>query len=68
MTAENITCPWCDKGALIAEGKGSVRISCRCHECGKFFKVDFQTMTAMRGAALRKVAWVGTARLKRPPE
>lgn len=65
MVTENITCPWCYRGALIAEGTGKVRISCRCHECGKFFKVDFQTMTATRGVALKRTTLGGATRLKR---
>lgn len=56
MSTEYLTCPWCQKGTVVVDGRGKVRFSCRCHECGHFIKVDAHAMTATRGSALKKTS------------
>lgn len=54
MSVKYLICPWCQKGTVVVDGRGKVRFSCRCHECGHFIKVDAHAMTATRGTALKK--------------
>lgn len=54
MKIENVTCPWCQKGTVVVEGHGEVKVSCRCHACGRFFQVDVKTMIATRGTAYKR--------------
>ena len=54
MSTEYLTCPWCHKGTVVVDGRGKVRFSYRCHECGHFIKVDAHAMTVTRGNARKK--------------
>jgi len=38
------TCPWCGRGKTMADTRADIRISCHCSNCGKYYKVDFNTM------------------------
>jgi len=38
-----VSCPWCGRGITIADTKADIRISCQCSNCGRYYKVDFNT-------------------------
>ena len=46
----NIPCPWCERGATLADKPAKVNISCRCHECGRFYNIDLENQRAFKTA------------------
>ena len=45
------TCPWCDRGEVLARGKGPVEISVQCpkSKCRRIFTIDLDTGKTERG-------------------
>ena len=49
-----IRCPWCGKGETLVDKPAIVNISCRCHECGRFYNIDLQNQRAEKVAPIPK--------------
>ena len=45
-----IACPWCRRGETLVDKTAAVNISCRCHECGRFYNIDLEHQRAERAA------------------
>jgi uncharacterized protein (DUF983 family) len=43
-----VPCPWCGQGKTFADNYADIRISCQCNICSRFYKIDFQTLRAVR--------------------
>ena len=43
-----VLCPWCRKGETLADASADIRVSCSCRICGKFYRIDFNTMCAVK--------------------
>jgi len=41
-------CPWCGQGKTFADKPADIRVSCQCPFCEKFYKIDFNTMRAIK--------------------
>lgn len=41
---ERATCPWCEKGEVLADRRAKVTISTRCPKCNRVFWVDLETL------------------------
>lgn len=51
----NIPCPWCGRGETLADKPATVRISCRCHECGRFYNINLENQRAEKAAPISKM-------------
>ncbi len=49
-----LICPWCQKGAVLTQGRANVRISVQCSKCGRFYSADLNTMETQRTSACRR--------------
>jgi len=46
-----IPCPWCGIGETLADQPADIRISCQCNVCKRFYRIDFQTLRAIKTKA-----------------
>jgi uncharacterized protein (DUF983 family) len=49
-----ITCPWSGTGKTFADKPADIKVSCRCHECGKIYHINFNTQRAVKAKANSK--------------
>jgi hypothetical protein len=43
-----VLCPWCGQGETLADKQADIRISCQCNICRRFYRIDFQTLRAIK--------------------
>lgn len=49
-------CPWCNKGEVLADGKGKITLSVQCPKCGRFFTADMDKLKTERATAQRRTS------------
>lgn len=49
-----VTCPWCGTGKTFADKPADIEVSCRCHECGKIYHINFNSLRAVKAKATQK--------------
>ena len=49
-----VLCPWCEKGETLADKPADINLSCRCHACGKFYKIDLKNRRAEKAMSAPK--------------
>jgi uncharacterized protein (DUF983 family) len=49
-----VVCPWCGSGRTFADKTADIKVSCRCHECGKYYHIDFNSRRAVKAKANMK--------------
>ena len=50
----SVSCPWCGRGETLADKNADINVSCRCHQCGNPYQVNFQTMRVTKGKLKKK--------------
>ena len=48
------TCPWCGRGETLADKPAAANISCRCHDCGRFYNIDLKNQRVAKAAPKSK--------------
>ena len=43
-----VPCPWCGQGETLADKYADIRVSCQCNACKRYYKIDFQTLRAIK--------------------
>lgn len=46
-----VDCPWCGSGKTFADKTADIEVSCRCHVCGKIYRINFKSLRAMKAKA-----------------
>jgi len=49
-----VTCPWCGSGKTFADKSADIEVSCKCHVCGKIYRIDFKNLRVMKAKAASK--------------
>lgn len=55
--AKAYSCPWCNRGEVLAYGKGPVRISVQCpkERCKHIFTIDLDSGKVERGQPYKRL-------------
>lgn len=51
----HLTCPWCGKGEVLADGIGKLTISVQCPRCKNFYLGDLDTFRTIRTQPQRRL-------------
>ena len=51
----HLTCPWCGKGEVLADGIGKLTISVQCPRCKNFYLGDLDTLRTTKTRPQRRL-------------
>jgi len=51
----HLTCPWCGKGEVLADGIGKLTISVQCPRCKNFYLGDLDTLRTIKTQPQRRL-------------
>ena len=51
----HLTCPWCGKGEVLADGIGKLTISVQCPRCKNFYLGDLDTLKTIKTQPQRRL-------------
>lgn len=51
----HLTCPWCGKGEVLADGFGKLTISVQCPRCKNFYLGDLDTLRTIKTQPQRRL-------------
>lgn len=51
----HLTCPWCGKGEVLADGTGKLTISVQCPRCKNFYLGDLDTLRTIKTQPQRRL-------------
>lgn len=51
----HLTCPWCGKGEVLADGFGKLTISVQCPRCKNFYLGDLDTLRTTKTQPQRRL-------------
>jgi len=54
--SNEVRCPWCHKGKMLADGFSNIRVSNICNRCNQGYTANFKDGTAVKGRAGKEVA------------
>ena len=51
----HLTCPWCGRGEVLADGIGKLTISVQCPRCKNFYLGDLDTLRTIKTQPQRRL-------------
>ena len=51
----HLTCPWCGKGEVLADGIGKLTISVQCPRCKNFYLGDLDALRTIKTQPQRRL-------------